>query len=308
MPFPPGYGTPAPNSQFGLSAALSMPMIEPSPNIRQGFLIAGIGGGVAFLAYFVFGLPWFWPMWLVPVLAALVGVLGFIPGARNRLYGPLTPRNGAITTIVASALGLLFLLFVWGGFGNFGSWIVALGLLAGIVGGVRVYREAPPASVAAPPSSPLPPMPSPTIQTATDSAQPAPKQKPGGSGEGKNLIVAGLVLVLDLISSAWDLILKIAFVIFVVALAVGFIKSCAGGGLNEHSSCQQFQQADSSAQNKVLQDMMTAHHDQSSVSTARFSVTLYCNIYGGSAPIDGVYSSGDLGQQPAQALHISQRH
>jgi hypothetical protein len=82
-----------------------------------------------------------------------------------------------------------------------------------------------------------------------------------------------------------------------------FLKGCAASAtLNEHSSCQQFQQADADAQNKVLRDMMATHHDQGSISTTRFSVTLYCNVFGGSAPIDGIYDGGNLRHEPPQAF------
>ena len=114
-----------------------------------------------------------------------------------------------------------------------------------------------------------------------------------------------LGFILDLISGTWSLIFKIAIVIIVIVGVVSFIKSCANNAtLNEHSSCQQFEQADTTTQNKVLQDMIAAHHDQSSTSTALFSVTLYCNFHDQNAPIDGVYNSSNADQQPVQALHI----
>lgn len=133
----------------------------------------------------------------------------------------------------------------------------------------------------------------------------------GGSGvrksTGKSTLDASdvLLLILSLLGSGWNLVVRLAVVIVVIVGGVAFINSCAASAtLSEHSSCQQFQEASADAQTKVLQDMMAAHHDQESLSTARFSVTLYCNLEGGSAPIDGVYSGGDTGQQPAQALHI----
>lgn len=114
------------------------------------------------------------------------------------------------------------------------------------------------------------------------------------------------VLIADLISGIWGLIFKLALVILAIVAVVAIINSCsANATLSEHSSCQQFDQADATTQNKVLQDMMTAHHDQGDISTVRFSLTLYCNMYGGSSPIDGIYSGGNVEQQPAQALHIS---
>ena len=111
-----------------------------------------------------------------------------------------------------------------------------------------------------------------------------------------------LLLLFAFIAEAWGLIYKVAIVILVIVGVVIFIQSRAP--LTEHSSCQQFEQADADAQTKVLQDMMAAHHDTSSIQTARFSVNLYCNVYGPSAPIDGVYSSGGVGKQPAEALHV----
>jgi hypothetical protein len=114
-----------------------------------------------------------------------------------------------------------------------------------------------------------------------------------------------LALISGLISGTWSFIFKAAIIIVVIVGIVGFVKSCSSNAtLNEHSSCQQFEQADATTQDKVLQDMMTAHHDQSGVSTARFSVTLYCNFHDQNSPVDGVYNSSNVGQ-PAQALHIS---
>lgn len=106
-----------------------------------------------------------------------------------------------------------------------------------------------------------------------------------------------------LIGDGWNLIVRIAIVILVIVGIVAFVKSCAANAtLNEHSSCQQFQQADADTQDKVLQDMMTAHHDQGSIDTTRFSLALYCNIKGGNAPIDGIYSSGYVGQSFVRPL------
>ena len=115
-----------------------------------------------------------------------------------------------------------------------------------------------------------------------------------------------LALIFAFISEAWGLIVKVALVILAIVVIVGFIKSCtANATLSEHSSCQQFGQADTTTQDKVLQDMIAAHHSQDSVSVTRFSVTLYCNVHDDNSPIDGVYSGGNVGQQPPQALHIS---
>ena len=112
-------------------------------------------------------------------------------------------------------------------------------------------------------------------------------------------------LVLAFISEAWGLLFKLAIVILVIAGIWIFISNYfANATLSEHSSCKQFEQADTSTQNKVLQDMMTAHHDTGSVSTTVFSLTLYCDTHDQNSPIDGIYSGGNVGHQPAQALHI----
>ncbi|WIG61216.1 MAG: hypothetical protein OJF49_003964 [Ktedonobacterales bacterium] len=115
-----------------------------------------------------------------------------------------------------------------------------------------------------------------------------------------------LGIIIGLIGEGWNAIIKLAVVIFVIFLVVGFIRSCsANATLNEHSSCQQFAQADTDTQNKVLQDMMNAHGNHDSIQTVRFSVTMYCNVYGDSAPIDGIYSSGMLNQGSAQAVRVT---
>ena len=124
-----------------------------------------------------------------------------------------------------------------------------------------------------------------------------------GQNSGKS---AGEVLglIAGLIGEGWGLIYRLAIVVIAIVFVVFFIKGCAANAtLNEHSSCSQFEQADTDTQNKVLQQMMDAHNDHESVDTARFSVGLYCQIKGDNAPIDGVYSSGHIGQPPSQALH-----
>lgn len=111
-------------------------------------------------------------------------------------------------------------------------------------------------------------------------------------------------LIFGAISEIWSLIFKIAIVIAVAVGIWAFINSCAANAtLNEHSSCQQFQQADTSTQDKVLQDMLTAHNDHTGLTLVRFSVTLYCNTHDGSSPIDGVYSSGINGLHSLQAIY-----
>jgi hypothetical protein len=117
--------------------------------------------------------------------------------------------------------------------------------------------------------------------------------------------VKTLAIISELISGAWSLIFKAAIVILVIVGIVAYISSCANNAtLNEHSSCQQFEQADSSTQDKVLQDMLTAHQDSSDISTVRLSVSLYCNLHDSNSPIDGVYNSSNVEQQTVEALHI----
>lgn len=112
-------------------------------------------------------------------------------------------------------------------------------------------------------------------------------------------------IVFGLISGTWSLLFKLAIVILVIVGIVSYISSCANNAsLSEHSSCQQFEQADSSTQDKVLQDMLTAHHDTLGLSTIRLSVGLYCNLHDPNSPIDGVYNSSHLGQQPALAVYM----
>jgi hypothetical protein len=51
--------------------------------------------------------------------------------------------------------------------------------------------------------------------------------------------------------------------------------------------------------------MLAAHHNSSdNITLVRASLNLYCNIYGGSAPIDGIYGSGAQSQPPARVLHL----
>lgn len=130
---------------------------------------------------------------------------------------------------------------------------------------------------------------SPAVRTA---ARPAANKSPDAGD------ILGLVV--GLLGEGWGCITRLAIVIVVIVGGVLFIQHLVGNAtLNEHSSCQQFEQADSDAQTKVLQEMMAAHNDHSSIQTARFSVNLYCNVYGGSAPIDGVYGNGSsLNRQP----------
>jgi len=116
-----------------------------------------------------------------------------------------------------------------------------------------------------------------------------------------------VALIFAIINEAWSLIWKGALVILAIVVIVGFIRSCtANATLNEHSSCQQFEQADTSTQDKVLQDMLAAHHDYSGLSLTRFSVTLYCNVHHENSPIDGVYNSGQVGQQSAVMPAVTQ--
>ena len=111
-----------------------------------------------------------------------------------------------------------------------------------------------------------------------------------------------VAFIFDLISGTWSLIFKLAIVIVVIVGIWSFVNSCAANAtLNEHSSCKQFDQADATTQDKVLQDMMTSHHSQDGISIERFSVTLYCDTHDENSPIDGIYNSSNVGQQPAIA-------
>ncbi len=111
-----------------------------------------------------------------------------------------------------------------------------------------------------------------------------------------------LAIIADLITGAWGLIFKLALVVIAIALAVSFIHSC-GSGLTEHSSCQDYQQASTDAQNKVIEDMIAAHGgSKNSFATTRASVELYCTFHAPDSPIDGIYSSGQVGQPLAQVL------
>lgn len=102
--------------------------------------------------------------------------------------------------------------------------------------------------------------------------------------------MSGLEVALALLLELPGLI-KGILVIGVIIVVIVAVTNLNNGGLTEHSSCQQFEQADSDAQNKVLQQMMAAHNDPSSnIGETRFSLTLYCNVMGPSAPIDGIYN------------------
>lgn len=111
-----------------------------------------------------------------------------------------------------------------------------------------------------------------------------------------------LALIIDFISDAWGLIVKAALVILAIVVIVGLFKTCAANAtLSEHSSCHQFEQADTATQDKVLQDMMAAHHTHDGIALTRLSVTLYCNVHDDNSPIDGVYNSSNVSQQSALA-------
>ena|SRR5579884_3935286 len=133
-----------------------------------------------------------------------------------------------------------------------------------------------------------------SLPSGVGTAVPA-RPKPGlSAGEA---ILGTAFLIGDGIGMLWRGVI-------VIAVIVGgflWVKSLVGGGLTEHSSCQDFQQASADAQNKVLQDMLAAHHSNDSIQLARFSVNLYCNVYGGSAPIDGIYGSGNVPSHVALA-------
>lgn len=90
----------------------------------------------------------------------------------------------------------------------------------------------------------------------------------------------------------------IGVIVFCVGLVRGVFSNAT---LNEHSNCQQFGEADSDAQTRVLQDMMKAHNTPSDeLQTTRASVTLYCYVHGSGAPIDGIYGSGFMNPSETQ--------
>ena len=112
------------------------------------------------------------------------------------------------------------------------------------------------------------------------------------------------LLALAVAGELTRIIYRLVIAGLVIVGLIVLVVSCANNAsLNEHSSCQQFAQADSSTQDKVLQDMMNAHNDHESIQLARASLNLYCDVYGGSAPIDGIYGGGDVAPQSGQALH-----
>ncbi len=110
--------------------------------------------------------------------------------------------------------------------------------------------------------------------------------------------------ILVFIRDAWGPIFKGTLVMIALVGVLGLTTSCSSS-LNEHSSCQDYDQADTNTQNQVLQDMMTAHGTQGSLTVTRLSVELYCGTHDSSSPIDGIYSSGNIGAQPAQALRLA---
>ncbi|MGH2487683.1 MAG: hypothetical protein ACRDHE_16905 [Ktedonobacterales bacterium] len=112
--------------------------------------------------------------------------------------------------------------------------------------------------------------------------------------------LGAIEVIVALIIGGWEFIWKLTVVILVVVGGFILIKQfVASHSLSTSSNCQQFQQADSGAQDRVLQQLITEHHDLNSVATDRLLMNLYCNLYGGSAPLEGAYGSGDVGQQPA---------
>ena|SRR5579884_878570 len=115
-----------------------------------------------------------------------------------------------------------------------------------------------------------------------------------------------LEVIFDLIIGTGNFIYKLAIVIIVGVAIWAVVSTCASNAtLSEHSSCQQFEQADTSTQDKVLQQMMSAHNDRGSLSLTRFSLTLYCNTHDPNSPIDGIYSSGNADRQSVPALYMS---
>jgi hypothetical protein len=115
-----------------------------------------------------------------------------------------------------------------------------------------------------------------------------------------------LLGLLFAINSLWDFIYRLAIVAGIIILIVVFISSCANNmGLNEHSSCQQFQQADSSTQDNVVQAMEQAHGDTTPPGIVIGSIDLYCDVYGSNAPIDGIYGNGGGDVKPQQRRNVS---
>lgn len=98
---------------------------------------------------------------------------------------------------------------------------------------------------------------------------------------------------------------RIAIVILVLVGVVALVNSCVSNAtLSEHSSCQQFNQASASAQDQVLQAMLTAHHSQDGIAAERASLNLYCAFSGDNAPIDGIYGSGKTRQPTRLVLSV----
>lgn len=157
-------------------------------------------------------------------------------------------------------------------------------------------RPAQPASTAptvgsAPVASSIPPV---TPAARATSGAPAAAGIPSATvkpvARNSSAKMSGLEVALALLFELPGLI-KGILVIGVIIVVIVTVTNLNNGGLTEHSSCQQFEQADSDAQNKVLQQMMAAHNDPSSnIGETRFSLTLYCNVMGPSAPIDGIYN------------------
>lgn len=130
------------------------------------------------------------------------------------------------------------------------------------------------------PNSPAPPkIPGPGVKL--------PVPAPTTMGKGQNGLLDALLTILFGLPGIAKGIIGLAVIVVVVVA----VHSATSPSLTEHSTCQQFQQADSDAQTTVLQTMMQAHNTPSDqLQTTRFSLNLYCNVYGPSAPIDGIYN------------------
>jgi len=152
------------------------------------------------------------------------------------------------------------------------------------VGFVLADAERPPQSLSVPVQ---------TAQGRTSSQIRLPTPPSKKQTFGKNEAV-GLALLLG--GSLWGLISRVVIAILLIVGGIAIFHALFPDvGLNEHSTCQQFEQADTDAQNRVLQDMLTAHNDPNpsqDVGLARFSVEAYCFTHSDSSPIDGIYSSG----------------
>jgi hypothetical protein len=140
---------------------------------------------------------------------------------------------------------------------------------------------------------------SPTTPTPARAPTPPPPQQPPNrpisysppvrppTSTSKNVLQLILAVLLELPG-----LIRGILILAVIVGGIILVKDAVfPPSLTEHSTCQQFEQADYNAQTQVLQQMMTAHGDKGGdIGTTRLSVGLYCNIMGPNAPIDGIYN------------------